>query len=352
MFDKLLKAAPYAISSAEKENLLLEGLNELTQHHYVRCAEYRRIVDVMWNGLRSFETLEDVPYIPVGLFKELDLVSTATPSIVLHSSGTTGQVPSRIQLDPDTADRQARALVQTFIPILGRNRLPFLVIDARSSILNQRTLSARGAGVLGMMKFGTATTFCLDSSMTLDVAAVRNFVQRHGTSRFLIFGFTFLVWTKLYDAFYDGELDLSKAVLIHSGGWKRMEDQKVSNETFRTAMRRRFNLAEIYNFYGFVEQIGSVFIEGEDGLLYAPNFADVIVRRPDTWEPAGLGEEGVIQVVSLLPTSYPGHSVLTEDWGYVAAVDTGVGGRLGKGIRVLGRIPKSELRGCSDVIAA
>ncbi len=128
--------------------------------------------------------------------------------------------------------------------------------------------------------------------------------------------------------------------------------QKVSNAEFRAALKRRFNLQSIYNFYGFVEQIGSVFVEGPDGLLYPPNFTDVIVRRPHSWEPAAIGEEGVIQVVSLLPRSYPGHSVLTEDLGVVATADAGGGGRFGKAIRVSGRAPKTELRGCSDVIAA
>ena len=77
-----------------------------------------------------------------------------------------------------------------------------------------------------------------------------------------------------------------------------------------------------------------------------------IVRRPDTWEPCELGEEGVIQVQSLLPTSYPGHSVLTEDWGVVDYVDKGLDGRFGQAVRILGRVPKAELRGCSEVIAA
>ena len=65
-----------------------------------------------------------------------------------------------------------------------------------------------------------------------------------------------------------------------------------------------------------------------------------------------MGEEGVIQTISLLPTSYPGHSVLTEDMGAVVTVDAGVDGRLGKAVRIIGRVKKAELRGCSDVIGA
>ena len=81
-----------------------------------------------------------------------------------------------------------------------------------------------------------------------------------------------------------------------------------------------------------VEQIGSIFLEGPGGLLYPPNFADVIVRDPETWEPAANGQPGVIQVLSLLPHSYPGHSLLTEDTGVIEAVDPGNGGWMGKGI--------------------
>jgi hypothetical protein len=33
-------------------------------------------------------------------------------------------------------------------------------------------------------------------------------------------------------------------------------------------------------------------------------------------------------------------------------VDKGVDGRFGQAVRILGRVPKAELRGCSDVIAA
>jgi hypothetical protein len=50
----------------------------------------------------------------------------------------------------------------------------------------------------------------------------------------------------------------------------------------------------------------------------------------------------------MLPESYPGHSILTEDLGRITAVDTCPCGRLGKALRIEGRVPKAELRGCSD----
>ncbi len=351
-FDELVAAPAYSLSAADKEAALLGELNALTRRHYENSQGYRRIADAAWGGLVEARTLEEVPYLPVGLFKEVELSSTTAPGMVLQSSGTTGQTPSRIMVDAETSDRQGRALVATFRPVLGPTRMPLLLIDTRKVISDPKMLTARGAGVLGMMKLGARATFALDDALETQVDAVRAFVEKFGGQPFLIFGFTFLVWTGLYQAFADGELDLSNATLIHSGGWKKMEADKVGNDEFRACLARRFNLTKVYNFYGFVEQIGSIFLEGEPGLLYPPNFTDVVIRDPVTWEALPPGREGVIQVLSLLPLSYPGHSTLTEDIGVVELANDRANGRKGKAVRILGRVPKAELRGCSDVIAA
>ncbi len=297
MFDRLLSEPPYSLKQSEKEALLLDGLSELTEYHYRACEPYSRILDKGWGGLKPYKSIDELPFLPVSLFKALELKSGTGPMAMLRSSGTTGQTPSRIFVDTETSTRQSKALIASFRPILGESRLPFLAIDTQD-VTRAADLTARGAGVLGMMKFGARPAFALNSALEVDKAAIETFVGKFGDKPFLIFGFTYLVWTKLYRSYRDGELDLSNGVIVHSGGWKKLESERVSHEEFNEALRQRFGLRSIYNFYGFVEQMGSMFIEGNDGFLYAPNFTDVIIRRPGTWEPAKVGEEGVIQVVS------------------------------------------------------
>jgi hypothetical protein len=63
------------------------------------------------------------------------------------------------------------------------------------------------------------------------------------------------------------------------------------------------------------------------------------------------GGEGLIEVMSALPTSYPGQAVLTEDVGVFLGVDDCPCGRLGKYFRFKSRVEKAEIRGCGDTLA-
>ena len=92
-------------------------------------------------------------------------------------------------------------------------------------------------------------------------------------------------------------------------------------------------------------------MECECGHLHASNFSDVIIRRPYDFSMADIGETGIIQVVSTIPESYPGHSLLTEDEGVVEGVDGCPCGRKGKYFKVIGRLKNAEIRGCSDTYA-
>ena len=101
-----------------------------------------------------------------------------------------------------------------------------------------------------------------------------------------------------------------------------------------------------------VEQTGSLFVECSHGNMHPTKYSEVLIRDPFTFEPLPPLQKGLIQVTSLLPTSYPGHSLLTEDIGMIVANDSCPCGLVGKHFRVIGRAPKAEVRGCSDTHVA
>lgn len=347
-----LDISPYSVSSLQKQPQLLNVLNALSTWHTQHCQPYANMRQRMF-GTEPATCREAVPWLPVRMFKTQELISTEPSAIIktLTSSGTTGQAVSRIYLDRETSLRQTRALTAIMVSFLGKQRLPMVIVDSAELLKDRSRFNARAAGILGFSVFGRQHHYCLDANLDLQVDALQKFLAQHRGTPILVFGFTFLVWQRLLQAVIaqGRKLDFGPgSTLIHGGGWKRLQDQQVDNATFKALLREHLGLERIFNYYGMVEQVGSIFMECEHGYLHAPAFADVIVRDPLTLEPLPPGREGAVQVLSALPISYPGHSLLTEDLGVLHGEDDCPCGRHGRYFSVLGRLPQAELRGCSD----
>ncbi|MGY0505568.1 LuxE/PaaK family acyltransferase [Luteimonas sp. e5] len=343
----------FSIGREDKRTWLRDGLDALTRHHQARCAPYGNMLQALWPRAGQSDSLEAVPWLPVRLFKLLDLKSIPDDAVsrTLVSSGTTGAAVSRIYLDADTARSQAKALARIFSHFAGGKRLPMLVLDNNGFMRDRSRFNARAAGILGFSNFGRDHHYLMDEQLQPDWDGLRRWLEKVGDQPLLLFGFTFIVWQSIVMAARRDGIKLplpQDSLLVHGGGWKKMEEAKVDNATFKAALEETFNLRRVHNYYGMVEQVGSIFFECEHGRLHAPAYADVIVRDERTLEPVAHGQPGIVQVLSLLPRSYPGHSILTEDLGVIHGEDDCACGRLGKHFSILGRIRNVEMRGCSD----
>jgi len=345
---------PYDLERTMKQDALVAGLNSLTLHHIHNNAAYKAIIEKT-TGFQEASALEEIPYLPVQLFKLMELASIPQEEVikVLTSSGTTGQQVSKIYLDKETSISQTRALVEVMKPVIGEKRLPMIILDTKSVLKDRRSFSARGAGILGFANFGRQHFYALNDDMTVDWDGLQQYLAHHSDTKFLLFGFTFMIWKHVYqEAINRGlSIDFGDSILIHGGGWKKLQEEAVDAQTFNRELKRVLGIREVHNYYGMVEQVGSIFVECEYEHLHTPNFADIIIRDPYSFAPLPYGKQGLIQVLSLLPKSYPGHSLLTEDIGTIHGEDDCPCGWKGKFFTVAGRIPRAELRGCSDTFA-
>jgi len=283
----------------------------------------------------------------------LDLKSISDQNVlkVLKSSGTSNQQPSKIYLDIETSRRQTTTMIKILQSFLGVDRKPLLIIDT-ASITNNKSLSTRGAGVIGLSSFGRDITYALDDNYEINRTPVIEFLEKNKKEKILIFGFTYMIWKYLIleNDKNKFSFDFSNATLIHGGGWKKLHDSKVDNDIFKNKLNENFGIKNIHNFYGMAEQIGSIFVECQYGRLHAPMTSDIIIRNPHSLSKLNNHEIGLIQLFSTIPYSYPGHSILTEDLGKIIGEDDCDCGRNGKTIEIIGRIKEAELRGCSDTI--
>ena len=353
MMDVFLEKEVYQAKKEEKQVLLQERLGQLTRYHYANCPEYQGMLDALGFSPENDVPCSDLPFLPVSLFKKMKLASVPDDQIVrvLTSSGTSGQAVSRICLDGETARLQQQALARIVCSYIGTKRLPMIILDCPSVLRDREKISARGAGILGFSVFGRQRIFALDDDMKLDLEGVRRFLKEHAGERILLFGFTFMIWQYFYRELQKlppMTLDLSEGILIHGGGWKKLQSESVSPQAFRQGLAQACGIRQVHDYYGMAEQTGAICMECECGHLHTSIFSDVIIRDPQDLTVCGPGKRGIIQVLSVLPGSYPGHSLLTEDEGTLLGEDDCPCGRKGKYFIVHGRIKHAEVRGCSD----
>ena len=356
--DELFDLHPYSLGKEEKHRMLDEYLTNLTRYHYEHSESYRKMLDATGVDINQIQHYEDLPYLPVSLFKDLTLRSVSEDDVVktMTSSGTTGQKVSKIYLDRETSANQTKTLTKIVASLLGNKRVPMIILDSSNVVKDRNMFSARGAGILGFSMFGSKRMYALNENMELDVEGMKAFLEEHKGETIFLFGFTFMIWQHFYKKLLESDYqpDLSKGVLIHGGGWKKLVAESVSASQFKQCLHDVCGIpvGNVHDYYGMVEQTGTIYIECECGHLHASNFSDVIVRNPKDLSVAKNGESGVIEVVSVLPKSYPGHVLLTEDEGVILGEDDCPCGRKGKYFHIRGRLKNAEIRGCSDTYAS
>jgi len=105
--------------------------------------------------------------------------------------------------------------------------------------------------------------------------------------------------------------------------------------------------SKIVDYYGLVEQLGLIFPLCENGYRHVPVWADILIRDSFSLKLL-INTPGQIQLINTITWGAPYHNVLTEDIGKIIPGECGCG-RYGKRFELIGRMPKAEIRGCSNV---
>jgi len=358
--NSLLRAPLYGLAPDQRHGALLALLKKELAYACDRNLRFRNYVEHWSVDFRAADRIVDLPYLPVGVFKAsppLALVDAAEVTRTLTSSATTGQVPSRVVLDAATARRMTKGVITIIRDFIGPARRPYLVIDIPQNLTAQAELGARGAAIQGLGSFGTEVVCCLrrnqEGDSSLDLEKLLDCATKWKQAEVLAYGFTYVIWTHLVQPLQSRgiTLGLPNVRVLHSGGWKRLEQQAVTKDVFIRGVASVFGCPadRVIDYYGMVENLGVVYPDCERGNKHVPVFAEVIVRNPLTLAPVEAGQQGLVQVCSVLPTSFPGFLVLTEDMAEIVNYDGCPCGRRGICFRSAGRVPKAEARGCGNV---
>ena len=145
----------------------------------------------------------------------------------------------KIFLDKQTSINQSKVLTKIISEFIGLKTYPNDYNRFIFNLENRNMFSARGAGILGFSMFGTKRIYALDENMKLEVDNFISFIKEHDGSRIFIFGFTYMVFQHFIKQLEKKKIniDLSNAVMIHGGGWKKLEVESISSKEFRSAFK-------------------------------------------------------------------------------------------------------------------
>lgn len=360
--DELLEYGAYDLNE-QTESVFMHAIVEEIIFHYEHNAMYKRFCDRKgFNPYCENIKLSDIPPVSVSVFKNLGAQLSSVPDenirLKLQSSATSG-IPSTVVVDKITSKRQSKAMVKVLQHYIGKGTRPFLVMDIDPSSEFKHLLGARYAAVSGYLKFSSKTGFFLKADSNgvsyFDVNAMQNFLRDVGDKPVILFGFTYILYSNVLKAVDNSQISVrlpKGSKIIHIGGWKKLESEKISKELFNQKISACFGLEslDVIDIYGFTEQMGLNYPSDIYGYKHTPVYSRVIVRDPVTKAVLPDGKEGLLEFVTPIPHSYPGNAVLTDDLGMIVPGDD-ESGIQGTRFVITGRMKKAEVRGCGDILS-
>lgn len=353
--DELLIQEPFT-KSHNSNSLFLDAMSQSLIFHYENSDIFKQYcIKKNFNPYDDF-TLNEIPFIPSNIFKKLKLSSVDKNKIIktVHSSSTTGKTPSTILIDKITSERQQKIIISILSNFIGKNRKSFLILESKNNVSTGDEMSSRSSAVRGLTPFMKNLEFILKNDLTLNFENM-NKLKFEVTIDHAIFGFTWILY--LFIEKYQNDKNvkelfskLNKPLILHSGGWKKLQNIKISKTEFNQKVSDFFKTEpnNVIDFYGLVEQLGTIYPDCEYGFKHVPNYSHIIIRDIHTLEPVEHGNRGFIQILTPIPHSYPGVSILTDDIGKIVGVNSCKCGRQGICFKFLERLKTADLAGCGD----
>lgn len=297
-------------------------------YQYEHNQVYREYADLQHVRPDEVKTPEEIPFLPIRLFKTRDVIcGTYPPHGIFLSSGTTGMTRSR-HLVADL-DLYRRSFVSGFHRFFGDPaNMQFLALSPPP---DQAPDSSLVFMINGLMDLSASPEngFFLTNHSGLHTRLQQ---KRQAGKRIMLIGLT---WA-LLDFIRDHPGDYSPLIVVETGGMKGRRGEMVREE-LHALLCRGFGVETIHSEYGMTELLSQAWSHA-DGLFATPPWMKVMIRDasdPLAWAPAGTtGGISIIDLANRHSCSF----IATEDLGKMHP-----DGRF----EVLGRFDAADLRGCS-----
>lgn len=299
---------------------------ELFRYQAKRCEPYRRYIELLGIDPAEVNAIEDIPFLPIELFKSSDVYcGEGEPEIIFTSSNTGSTQPSRHMMA--SLDTYRQAFTRAFEQFYGRAE------EWSIYGLLPNYLEREGSSLVYMVD--TLIKRCGSGGFYLnDYEKLIQDIDNDPKPKILL-GVSYALW----DVAEKYAPKLQNTIIMETGGMKGRREE-LSKSELHKILCEGFGVEAIHSEYGMAELTSQAYSKGE-GIFYAPRWMRVMVRDVnDPFDHRPQGMRGGIDIIDLANLSSCAF-IQTQDIGRV--LDDG-------GFMVEGRIAGSDIRGCNLLV--
>lgn len=318
------------IFAANDENFNALSL-EIFRFQYQNNSVYQAYCDAIRVKPADINSIRKIPFLPISFFKTHKVTSTQfVPEVIFESSGTTQTINSKHLVKQ--LDLYQSSFNKTFELFYGSPK-EWCILALLPSYLERKNSSL----VLMAEKLIKASKHPESGFYLNEFDQLKSVLKKleHAKQKTLLIGVTFA----LIDFAAMFPITLNHTVIMETGGMKGRREEMTRQEV-HAVLSEAFQTNTIHSEYGMTELLSQAYSKG-NGIFNCPSWMKVLLREEDDpFEITAATEKTVTGAINVIDLAniYSCSFIATEDAGRLYNDGN---------FEVLGRLDKTDIRGCS-----
>lgn len=311
------------------DDLFIKAMRENAIHHYVKCEDYKRILDNADFDPYKIQTMEDVvniPFLPTLYFKHHELFSKPLWKMPIKatSSGTSTGFRSKIAMSVGDLWRgfQMVRRIFSYHKLWSVRPVTYLIFGYQPTRHSQAGImkTAYGFTYVAPAKKRVYGIRWTKNGYEVDLELIKQEMIKAAKKKSPIrtIGFPAYTYFLLKEMESEGiKLKMPKGSKITlGGGWKQFYAEKVDKFEFYQLVNDVLGISDenCIEFFGAVEH-PILYADCRHHHFHVPVYSRVIIRDPETFKPVKNGQPGLINLITPMVEGTPLLSVMTDDLG-------------------------------------
>lgn len=305
------------------------------RYQYDNIEVYRKFVDYLKINPEEIESLDEIPFLPIEMFKNHQILDkNVSTELYFQSSGTTQMNLSKHFIADENIYQES--IYKSFEQFIGKPE-DFIFLGLLPSYLEKQNSS-----LIYMVDFLMKKSDKPENGYFLynheDLFKLLNELK---DKKVILFGVSFALLDFLDFCNLNSQIlqFSNNLIVIETGGMKGRKEEMTKDELLKI-LQEGFKTDKIYSEYSMTELLSQAYSLGQNE-YQCPSWMRILIRNvedPFSYEKEGkTGAINIIDLANIHSCSF----IATQDLGKI----------VGDKFQVLGRIDHSDIRGCSLLVS-